>query len=82
METKKVVENLIKRLVSEPDQVEVHENQGERTLVFEVRVSKDDMGRVIGKRGKTIEALRTITSAFGVKIKKRCILQLLEESNN
>ena len=82
MELKQVVENLIKRLVSEPDQVEVQENQGERTLVFEIRVAKDDMGRVIGKRGKTIEALRTIISAFGVKIKKRCILQLIEESGN
>ena len=80
METKQVVENLIKRLVSEPDQVEVSESQGEKTLVFEVRVAKDDMGRVIGKRGKTIEALRTIISAFGVKIQKRCILQLIEES--
>ncbi|MCY4321404.1 MAG: KH domain-containing protein, partial [Bdellovibrionaceae bacterium] len=70
MELKQVIENLIKRLVSESDQVEVRENQGERTLVFEVRVSKADMGRVIGKKGKTIEALRTIISAFGVKIKK------------
>lgn len=82
MELTQVIENLIKRLVSEPDQVEVRENQGERTLVFEVRVSKDDMGRVIGKKGKTIEALRTIVSAFGVKIKKRCVLQLVEENNN
>ena len=81
MEIKQVVENLIKRLVSEPEQVEVNENQGERTIVFEVRVSKADMGRVIGKRGKTIESLRTIISVFGVKIKKRCILQLIEDSD-
>ena len=79
MELKQVVENLIKRLVSEPDQVTVNENQGEKTLVFEVRVAKDDMGRVIGKRGKTIEALRTIISAFGVKKQMRCILQLIDE---
>ena len=82
MELKQVVENLIKRLVSEPDQVIVNENQGEKTLVFEVRVAKDDMGRVIGKRGKTIEALRTIISAFGVKKQMRCILQLIEEDRN
>ena len=82
MELKQVVENLIKRLVSEPDQVTVNENQGEKTLVFEVRVSKDDMGRVIGKRGKTIEALRTIISAFGVKKQMRCILQLIDEKED
>ena len=76
-----MVENLIKRLVSSPDQVEVAENQGERTIVFEVCVAKDDMGRVIGKKGKTIEALRTIVSAFGVKNKKRCILQLIEDES-
>ena len=79
MELQKVVESLIKKLVSEPEQVEVKENQGEKTLVFEVSVAKQDMGKVIGRKGKTIEALRTIVSAFGIKKNKRCILQLIEE---
>lgn len=74
-----VIENLIKRLVTQPDEVKVIENQGEQTNVFEVKVAKEDMGRVIGKKGRIIEALRTIVSAFGVKQKKRCLLQLMEE---
>lgn len=74
-----VIENLIKRLVTQPDEVEVTENQGEQTNVFEVKVAKEDMGRVIGKKGRIIEALRTIVFAFGVKQKKRCLLQLMEE---
>ena len=79
MEIKEIIELLLKRLVSEPDQVEVKENQGERTLVFEARVAKKDMGKVIGKKGKTIESLKTIIGAFGVKQNKRCIFQLIED---
>ena len=79
MEMSQVIENLIKRLVTQPDEVEVTENEGGQTNVFEVKVAKEDMGRVIGKKGRIIEALRTIVFAFGVKQKKRCLLQLIEE---
>lgn len=79
MELQHIVETLVKKLVSEPEQVEIKENQGEKTIVFEVRVAKQDMGKVIGRKGKTIEALRTIIGAFGVKQNKRCIFQLIEE---
>ena len=79
MELQQSVETLVKKLVSEPDQVEIKENQGEKTIVFEARVAKQDMGKVIGRKGKTIEALRTIIGAFGVKQNKRCIFQLIEE---
>ena len=79
MEMYQVIENLIKRLVTQPDEVKVVENQGDQTNVFEVKVAKEDMGRVIGKKGRIIEALRTIVFAFGVKQKKRCLLQLIEE---
>ena len=79
MELQKMVETLIKRLVSAPDQVEVKENQNEKSLVFSARVAKQDMGKVIGKKGKTIEALRTIIGAFGVKKNKYCTFQLIEE---
>ena len=79
MELQKIVETLVKRLVSLPDQVEVKENQEDKTLIFKVRVDKKDMGKLIGKRGKTIEALRTIIGAFGVKQNKRCVFQLIEE---
>lgn len=79
MEMSQVIENLIKRLVTQPDEVKVTENEGDQTNVFEVKVAKEDMGRVIGKKGRIIEALRTIVFAFGVKQKKRCMLQLIEE---
>ena len=79
MALKDIVETLIKRLVEKPDQVEIKESQGERGLVFEVRVAQVDMGRVIGRKGKTIEALRTIVNACGIKHEKRCSLQLIEE---
>ena len=82
MELKQMVETLVKRLASEPDQVEIREeSQGDQTVVFEARVSKQDMGRVIGKKGKTIEALRTIIGAFGVKQNKRFLFQLIEEED-
>lgn len=79
MELQQIVKTLIQRLVSEPEQVEIKESQGEKTLIFEVRVAKQDMGKVIGKKGKTIESLRTIIGACGVKQNKRCILQLIED---
>ena len=82
METTQVIANLIKRLVSQPDEVEVVEKPGDETNVFEVKVAKEDMGRVIGKKGRIIDALRTIVFAFGVKQKKRCLLQLIEEDEN
>ena len=78
MELKTLIENLIKKIVVQPDQVQVIENEGEETLIFEVKVAPEDMGRVIGKKGKNIEALRTIVLSLGVKHKKRCLLQLLE----
>jgi len=82
MEMSEIIANLIKRLVLKPEEVEVIENQGEQTCVFEVKVAKEDMGRVIGKKGRVIEALRTIVSAFGVKKRKRCLLQLIEEDKD
>jgi len=79
MELEEIVTNLVKSLVSEADQVEVKASQGDKMLVFEVRVAKQDMGKVIGRKGKTIEALRTIIGACGVKHNKRCMFQLIED---
>ena len=80
MELREVVENLIKRLVDEPDQVNVKESQGEnKTLVFEARVAKNDMGKVIGRKGKTVDALRVIIGACGAKQKQRCVFQIIDE---
>lgn len=82
MELRDVIENLVKKLVVKPDEVKVTQNQGQETVVFEIQVAKEDMGRLIGRKGKTIEALRTIIFAFGVKHKKRCILQLIEDDDD
>ena len=76
---KDLVEDLIKRLVDESDQVEVLESEGDKTVIYEVRVAKEDMGKVIGRKGKTIESLRTIVAACGAKQKKRCLFQIIDE---
>ena len=75
---KTLVEDMARALVDNPDQVEVNEVAGERTTVFELRVAESDLGKVIGKQGKTARAMRTIMSAAGTKIGKRCVLEILE----
>ena len=77
-----IIEILIKALVDEPDQVRVAESRGEKTTVFEASVSKKDMGKVIGRSGRTIEALRIIVGACGAKRKQRCIFQIIDEEEN
>jgi len=76
-----IIEMLIKALVDEPDQVRVTESKGEKTTVFEASVAKKDMGKVIGRNGRTIESLRTIVGACGAKKKQRCIFQIIDEEN-
>ncbi len=77
-----IIETLIKALVDEPDQVEVQENRGEKTVIFEARVSKKDMGKVIGRNGRTIESLRTIVGACGAKRKQRCLFQIIDDDED
>ncbi len=74
-----IIEMLIKALVDEPEQVEVTESKGEKTTIYEAKVSKNDMGKVIGRGGRTIESLRTIVGACGAKKKQRCIFQVIDE---
>jgi predicted RNA-binding protein YlqC (UPF0109 family) len=71
-------ERMAKALVDSPDEVNVTEVEGEKTTVFELRVAQSDLGKVIGKQGKTARAMRTILSASGTKIGKRCVLEILE----
>ena len=75
---KKLVECIAKALVDEPEAVVVSEIQGEQTSVIELRVAKDDIGKIIGKQGRTARAIRTILSASSAKIKKRSVLEILE----
>ncbi|MEW6109332.1 MAG: KH domain-containing protein [Nitrospirota bacterium] len=75
---KDLVETMAKALVDRPEDVLVNEIDGEKTTVYELRVASSDLGKVIGKQGKTARAMRTILSASGTKIGKRCVLEILE----
>lgn len=75
---KELVEYIAKSLVDNPDNVTVTEVEGEQTSVLELRVAREDLGKVIGKQGRTARALRTILAATSTKAKKRCVLEILE----
>ncbi len=75
---KKFIELIVRELVDNPDQVVVSEVDGERTTVYELRVGPGDLGKVIGKRGKTAGAIRTLISAASAKKGKRAMLEILE----
>lgn len=75
---KELVESIAKALVDQPDKVQVREVQGEQTTVLELRVATEDLGKVIGKQGKTARAIRTLLAAGGMKIRKRFVLEILE----
>jgi predicted RNA-binding protein YlqC (UPF0109 family) len=69
---------IVKQLVDHPDDVNVNEISGEQTSVFELRVNKEDLGKVIGKQGRTARAIRTLLSAAAVKDQKRVMLEIID----
>ncbi len=69
---------MAKALVDSPDDVEVREIEGEQSSVIELRVAREDLGKVIGKQGRTARAMRTILSAASTKLKKRAVLDIIE----
>ncbi|MBU2054008.1 MAG: KH domain-containing protein [Proteobacteria bacterium] len=75
---KELIKYMAQALVDHPDSVEVSEILGEQTSVLELRVAKEDLGKVIGKQGRTAKAMRTILSAASTKIRKRTILEIIE----
>lgn len=75
---KELVEKMAKALVDNPDKVEVVEVEGEKTTVVELRVASEDLGKVIGRQGRTARAMRTILSAAATKSNKRAVLEILE----
>jgi predicted RNA-binding protein YlqC (UPF0109 family) len=77
-ELKSLIETMSKALVDLPDLVEVHEIVGEQTTVLELKVDKTDLGKVIGKQGRTARALRTILNGAATKLRKRAVLEILE----
>jgi predicted RNA-binding protein YlqC (UPF0109 family) len=78
MEMKDLVAHIVKSLVDKPEAVVATEIKGQHTTVIELRVAKEDIGKVIGKQGHTAEALRNILMSASAKMKKRCILEILE----
>lgn len=75
---KEFIEFIVKHLVDNPSEVQVNEVDGERTVVFELRVGQGDMGKVIGRRGQTAKSLRTLLAAASAKMGKRAVLEILE----
>ena len=75
---KDLIEQMAKCLVDNPGAVEVTVVDGERTAVYELRVDTSDLGKVIGKQGRTAQAMRSILSAACAKLGKRCVLEILE----
>jgi len=78
VDMKALLELIAKALVDKPEDVAVTEVGGEKTALFELRVAASDIGKVIGKQGNTARAMRTILSASGTKIGKRCVLEILD----
>ena len=75
---KELVEHIAHSQVDQPEDVEVNEIEGAQTSVIELRVSKSDLGKVIGKQGRTARAMRTILGAASTKLRKRSVLEILE----
>jgi predicted RNA-binding protein YlqC (UPF0109 family) len=75
---RELIEYIAKSLVDRPEDVSVKETEGEKTTIVELRVAQEDLGKVIGKQGRTARAMRTILNAAGTKIGKRCVLEILE----
>ena len=75
---KELVEAIAKALVDHPDQVQVRAIEGEQVTVLELRVHPEDLGKVIGRQGRTAKSMRTILGAAGMKLRKRLTLEILE----
>lgn len=78
MNYKELVEYMIKSLVDHPSDVEINEIEGEKSTILELKVTKDDIGKVIGKHGRIARAIRTIINASATKTGKRVVLEILD----
>jgi len=75
---KELIEFIAKSLVEDSEQVEVREVQGDRTTIIELKVAQEDMGKIIGKQGKTARTIRTLMNATAAKSNKKAVLEILE----
>lgn len=82
MALKSLVEYIAKSLVDHPEQVNVNEVEGEKTTILELSVAEDDLGKIIGKHGRTARAMRTVVNAAASKDRKRAVLEILESNQN
>jgi uncharacterized protein len=79
VQLKGLLQNMAKALVDEPEAVQVDEVEGEHTTVYALKVAKSDLGKIIGKEGRTAKSLRTILNAASTKLKKRTHLDIIED---
>lgn len=77
-ELAKLIELIARALVDKPDEVSVNEVVGENTTVLELKVAKDDLGKIIGKQGRTARSIRTVLNGASTKLKKRTVLEIIE----
>jgi len=75
---KELVLVMARALVDKPDEVEINQIEGDVTTILELKVAKEDLGKVIGKQGKTAHAMRSILNATATKLKKRAVLEIVE----
>ena len=75
---KEMLETIAKFLVEDPNSVVVNEIEGEQTIILELRVAPEDMGRVIGKQGRIAQAIRTLVKAAAIKANKRVNVEIIE----
>jgi hypothetical protein len=75
---KELVAEIAKALVDIPEEVDVREVEGEQSTILELKVAQSDLGKVIGKQGRTARSIRTIVGAVGVKLNRRFTLEILE----
>lgn len=75
---KEFIEYIVKNLVDKPDEVQVNEISGERTVVYELKVGEGELGKVIGKHGQTAKSIRTLVAAASAKRGKRSVLEILD----
>ncbi len=77
-ELSKMIETIAQMLVDFPDKVQVNEVEGENTTVIELKVAKEDLGKIIGKQGRTAKAVRTVLNGASTKLRKRTVLEIIE----
>ena len=77
---KELVRYLVRALVSNPDAVEIMESENDGTSVIEIKVAKEDLGRIIGKQGRTAKSIRTLINAAALRDNRRVVLEIVEES--